>query len=380
MKKRLIAAGLMITLLCSSVLAGCADSQNQNDELRKVEQVGQIPEAFRQIVADNLFDGVTAFDERLLKAETITADRENRVATHRVWMMDLYGKTLATYSCDSDDAYHVDTLTATQDGGFLFVLGFSDYAYDPDTWASDEGFASWVIKCDKDGKCQFDTAFSGLEGMALRYCFEMNGNFYFFGTAQTPETKTRGVGSATDIYMAVVGENGMVLKSQYIAGSDFDRLDAVQMVEDHFVLAIEAQSDDGDFAGSGSNGYPVEWVFTVDEDLEIIEQKKESGEAFSERRLGEKDTAVVYANDALLEGFDAGTPEAFIDYDDFYLIISRNCTGIYDNTPLVISSVWYYTETVYSAYDDHGELLFRASVDSTPDYDAIIAELTADAV
>ncbi len=52
---------------------------------------------------------------------------------------------------------------------------------------------------------------------------------------------------------------------------------------------------------------------------------------------------------------------------DLYLMVSENRTGIYD-TPLAISSIWYYTETVYSAYDHNGKLLFRTSVDSTPDY------------
>jgi len=66
---------------------------------------------------------------------------------------------------------------------------------------------------------------------------------------------------------------------------------------------------------------------------------------------------------------DAGTPTAFIDYGDFFLIVSENNTGVYENTPPAVSSIWYYTETVYSGYDDSGKLLFRASVDSSPDYD-----------
>jgi hypothetical protein len=36
----------------------------------------------------------------------------------------------------------------------------------------------------------------------------------------------------------------------------------------------------------------------------------------------------------------------------------------------MISSIWYYRETVYSAYDADGKIIFRAAVDSSPDYDA----------
>ena len=260
-------------------------------------------------------------------------------------------------------------MTATNDGGFLFVLGFSDYAYDQNTWASDNGFASRVIKCDKDGNLQFDTPFDGVERSALQYCFEKNGKFYFFGYIQNPATKVRGVCSSTDIYMAVLDTNGKLVMSQCIAGSDYDYLDAAEISGDYFILSISSQSGDGDFAGSNSDGYPADWVFKVNDQLETIEKKKGSGRDYFDYRLGEKDGEPVYKSDPLLNGFEAGYPQAFIDYDDFYLIVSENNTGVYEDTPPAISSIWYYTETVYSAYDYNGELLFRASVDSSRDFD-----------
>ena len=87
--------------------------------------------------------------------------------------------------------------------------------------------------------------------------------------------------------------------------------------------------------------------------------------------LGEVDGVPIYSNSNLFNGFDAGTPTAVIDYGDFYLIVSENDTGVYENTPSYISSVWYYTETVYSAYNKNGDLLFRASTDSSPDYNEL---------
>ena len=79
----------------------------------------------------------------------------------------------------------------------------------------------------------------------------------------------------------------------------------------------------------------------------------------------------MYKSSEYLKDFDAGTPHAFIDYGDYYLIVSENVTGEYENTPPMLSSIWHYTETVYSAYDYNGELLFRTAVDSSPDYDAM---------
>ncbi len=371
MKKLRLAAWMIAVLMCVSVFAGCAENNPDNgDKLKTIEPVGEVPESFGQIVENDIFNGISAFEDRLLKSETVAKDKNNRTVTHRILMMDLYGQTTASYTLDSDDAYRIRTLTATEDGGFLFVLGFTDYAYSQNEWASNQGYASHVIKCDKDGNLQFKTVFDGVEGSALNDCFEKNGSFYFFGTIQTAETQKTGIHSPTDIYMTVIDGTGAVLKTKCITGSDYDSLDTAEISNDSFVLSISAQSDDGDFTGSGSNGYPLDWVFTVDENLEIIGKEKKSGRDFSDNRIGEKDGNPIYQSDSLLENFNAGTPQAFIDYRDFYLIVSTNKTGIYENTPPEISSIWYYTETVYSAYDNNGELIFRATVDSTPDYDS----------
>lgn len=357
-------------------LMGCVQKQPNipQKQYKSVEEVGEVPEAFQTIIENNLFEGVTAFQDVLLHAEVIAADEENKTVTHRVSMMDTYGKELAAYTCSTDSAYHVDTLTATDDGGFLFVLGFSDYARG-DGWASDDGFASRVIKCDKNGAVQFDIPFDKIEDEALEFCFERNGKFYLFGTVQTPETKTQGVHSRTDIYMAIMDENGVLLKNQCIAGSDYDRLNMAECTDAGFVLSIRAQSDDGDFAGSNSDGHAVDWVITVDDDLEITEKKKETGRSFFDRSLGEKNGLPVYGSDDIFHGLDAGSLSAVIDYGDFYLIISENPTGEYEHTPPYISTIWCYTETVYSAYDNEGKLLFRAAVDSSPDFDAWVENL-----
>lgn len=339
----------------------------------RVAQVGEIPEDFKRIIADNLFNDVVAFEDRLLKSSIVKTTQKGRPITYDIQMMDLYGNTLATYTCNSsNDACRLGTLTATSDGGFLFVLGFIDYAYDQDTWASDNGFASRIIKCDENGNVQFDISLDGVEGSALECCIEKNEAFYFFGTMETPKTKQRGIYSRTDIYMLVIDQSGDIVNCQSIAGSDFDSLYIAEKSGEHFVLSIGSQSDDGDFTGSQSNGYLEDWVFVVNDDLEIISREIKAGRDIFDGHLGEKDGAPIYCSDPLLSGFDAGSLIAFMDYGDFYLLVSTNRTGIYENTPPYISRIWYYTETVYSAYDYSGNLLFRAAVDSTPDYDARI--------
>ena len=391
-KHHMIAFCLMVTFFFS-LLSGCANSPSSlfekttatestspitaesipattENEPKPVKQVGSVPASLRTVVEKNLFRNAVAFEDCLLKTEILEATKETRSMRHLVQMLDITGNRLAGYAFEAEDTYRVTTLTATADGGFLFVLGFTDRAYSQDSWASDNGFSSHVIKCDKDGNLLFDTAFDQIEGSALRFCFEKNGQFYLFGTQQTPETKKRGVHSRTDIYMAILDQNGILLNTQYIAGSDFDSLDNAEITDDGFLLSISAQSQDGDFVGSTSI-YPIDWTFTVDDTLRITDRKKESGRSYFDYALGEKNGRPVYAADIFPDGFDAGTPTAYIDYGDFYLIVSDNTTGVYEHSPPQLNSLWYYWETVYSGYDKEGNLIFRASVDASPDYDTM---------
>lgn len=377
MKEKL--AVLCSILMVILILGGCTDEKMTADtglaadreNYPTLQPVGQLPDEFEKVVENNEFKNIVAFDGRLLKTELSDVNEKDRTATQNVIMMDVYGNMLSSYSISSDDAYSVRTLIATEDGGFLFVLGFEDYAYGQSTWASDNGFASRIIKCDKRGKLQFDTALDGVEGDALRVCLEKDENYYFFGTMQTPETKTRGVYSCTDVYMSVLDKNGNFLKSQCIAGSDFDSLEEAEIGDNGFILSISSQSDDGDFSGSDSDGYPTDWIFYVNNDLEITKKQRQSGRDFFDIRIGEKEGSPVYMSDDLFKDFDAGMVTAFIDYGSFYMIVSERNTGEYENTPPMINSIWYYTETVYSGYDENANLIFRTMVDSSPDYDAM---------
>ncbi len=362
----------ILVVFIGLILSGCSKNVQPTSqiEFKSVEQVGTIPTNLKNAIKNNAFKDVTAFENCVLKSEILTENKKDKTYTQQVTMMDIYGKELAKYVCNSYDCYRITTLIATDDGGFLFVLGFEDYAYDENTWASDNGFASRVIKCDRYGNLQFDTPFDHITGSALKYCFEKNEKFYLFGEVESPETKARGVHSPTDIYMVALDNTGQILKTKNIAGSDYDSINTVEMSDNDFVLSLDSQSDDGDFTKSNSNGYPVDWVFYINDELEITQKKRESGRDCFDDKIGEKDGVAVYNSDSFIHNLDIKSPNVFIDYDDFFLIISENPTGIYENTPQTISAIWYYTETVYSAYNYNGELLFRTSVDSSPDFDA----------
>lgn len=373
-----IAAAVLLTVLFGGGILQRTEmgetlprSGAETGEYHAAEPVGEVPLWLQGVMARNLFADVTVCDGCLLRRETLPAEKENQVI-RRVQKLDLHGNELAACEITCDECYDIWAMTALKDGGFLFVLGFSDWATDRDSRASDDGFASRVIRCGADGQILFDTALPGLEGGALVYCFETgegeNAKYCLFGTAETPETKRRGIASPGDIYMLMLDARGAVLKERRFGGTDFDDLRVAERSGDGFLLSVWAQSEDGDFAGSGSNGYPVDWVITVNDEFEVTAMEKRKGRSILNDPIGFRDGAPVYRDEAFPRGFDAGTPVALIDEGDVTLVVSENITGIYEDTPPYISAIWYYTETVYSGYDAEGRLLFRAAVDSTPEH------------
>ncbi len=373
--------GLLCFLLIATLLpglTGCGQSKPHAlwDHLEPVEQVGEVPAELREVVAKNEFDGIVAFEDRLLKAEELAHDEENRTITYRVKMMDLCGKELAAYELVSDDACNAKLLTATEDGGFLFALGFYDYAYsyNPLVRAGDNGYASRIIKCDKNGNLQFDIALDYVEGSGLQDCFEKDGKFYIFGDVKACKERAPGYSSQTDIYMLVLDEKGGIINSKTLEGSDFDALRYAEPYGDGFLLSVSSQSRDGDFGDCGIENPGVEWLMIINDDLEITEKLVGEGRDVTDRRVGERSGEPIYDSDPLFEKFDGGGITSYIDYGDWCLIVSVNLSGVYENMPKWSCYYWFYQETVYSGYNNQGELLFRASADASPDFEEMIRD------
>ena len=375
----LYACGRPATDPSSAAKNTTSPTENQNTQITSrdtIAHVGDIPAALTDIIAQNTFSDIIYSNGSLFKVITVGNTPNRQTASQKIQLLDLYGHELASYDLEFNTDYSVQALTSTSDGGFSFVLGFSDhYDNEKQQWASENGFASIVYKVDKNGTLQFKTSFEGIEGRALEHCLEVDKKLYFFGTIETPETAHLGVSSPSDICMTVLDLDGNVTATNCIGGSDFDSLDNVELYDDGFLLSICAQSDDGDFAGSNSGGYGVNWVVLVNKELAVSEKRIESGRNWNDSVIGEKNDQLIYPSDTLFENFDAGNPHLYIEYGDFYLVVSERSTGVFERTPPTISSIWCYTETVYSGYSNDGELLFRTSVDSSPDYDAILQDL-----
>lgn len=334
-----------------------------------IAQVGTVPAEFEKIISEDKFRNVKAFSDRLLELKKST--EENNANAFTITMMDLYGEVLTEYSGETEnDAYGATTLTATSDGGFIFAQGYNAN-YIPGMDQIKTGYHSRIIKCDAKGNVVFDTKLDSVTIGALDFCIEKDGRYYFFGADKEKEGDND-LGKPKVSCMVFDG-SGKLEKQLLIGGSSHDHLIQAESTENGFLLEINSMSEDGDFEGSGANYHEIGWKVTISDDLVITEKEKLAERTRLRTRVGEKDGKPVYMDDKMFDGFDAGGVMSYIDYGDKYLLVSYHPTGEYEKQPAYISSIWQYSETVYSMYDRSGKLLFRASVDSSPDYDAIVS-------
>ncbi len=361
--------GMLALVLLLSGCTNAADSPQtlgpSNLEFSHIEPVGTVPEEFQTIVEENLFGKAKAFSDRLLK---LNREKDQYV----IQMYNFAGEQLLTYTCTPDDESHtLDLLVATADGGFLFVLGFYDYHQDDGSWSSEQGVYSRVIKCSANGELEWEARLENYTSLMLDYCFEREDAYYFFGAQETPETARPGIGSFTDIHAMKMSKDGQILKTAIYGGSDYDIIWSAYDEGNMFRLACWIQSTDGDFVGA--KDYQHELM--IDTDLRLCASRET--EITLDDCIGLLDGQWLTRRDLFFQDFADGSPTAVIDYGDFYLIVSENATGYYphEKIPLAISSIWLYTETVYGAYDKSGNLLWKATVDSSPDYDARVEDI-----
>lgn len=346
------------------LLCGCASKKpgSIRTDYQAITPVGNVPEAFKTIVENDLFAFASAFEDRLVKYE-------RKEYGYLFSMYDFSGALLGSHAYNTDiGTFHVSSMAATSDGGFIFALGFSDHANSDGTRESQNGVYSRVIKCAPDGSIQWDIPLENYTYAMLCHFFELEDAYYFIGEQETPETKKTGVLSPTDIHIMKLNKDGTVLSASVIGGSDFDCVWQVKKNDGNFTLFCDVQSTDGDFTSDGC------WNVTIDSAFHILSMEKAAYTSFGEY-IGFLNGEPVFSKDTIWNDFADGTPTAILDYGDFYLTVSQNITGLYENQPLMLSHLWCYTETVYAAYDNDGNILWKAAVDSSPDYDSMAANL-----
>ncbi len=368
-------------LLCLLLLlTGCGIQGNTAQPSSGIiPEIGKLPEPLQALVEENLFApsraGAKEFRNRVLfpyADRVIIADFVD--GGTQISLYDNYGKLL-TKHFEPETAYtRFCQALPTSDGGLLFVLGFYNQGLPEGGWASDSGVRSKVVKCGSDGGTEWENIFEDLDCYAFLRAYERNGSYYFFGFYD--ESPLDPYHTTNHVCMLMLDLQGKLLKRSNLGGSDFDNLHRVEALDSGFLLHIFSQSRDGDFFPIEGEDPPIcgrYYAAVISDALDTVSIRLEENTDIlvNSQPIGVLHGKELYRLDAGLSV--PGWPELVLDYGSVYLVVSEHDTKEYEQSPPYLNSRWYYTESVYSLFDQNGRLLYQTRYDSSPDLDAIAA-------
>ncbi len=360
MKKIRIAVFISLCPVILAFLSGCVITMpiGSRERYKKVEPVGEVPAELSRVVEKNLFKDADAVDGKVFMLDVISADEKNGRYEKRLIMTDAYGAELLRYDFVSSAAMYNDYYKPSSDGGVILT--------DTDEGQNGGEPKLTVTKLDSKGNKVYETEIASPGKTVVEVALEKDGRLYLFCTELKDLRKsTWDVYADSDIFTAMLDENGAVVKTRRYSGSDRDDLYYAEATDNGFRLYVASSSYDGDFEREESP-FIEESDYIIETDLELNKTgmvKTKTPEDYPlSGVIGEEDGGPVRCYDSMFDDFDAGTPTLYIDYGDFYMVVSYNITWVNSFAPVFSLANNEHSETVYSGYDNNGGLIFRASV------------------
>ena len=370
--KKKLSAGLAVVLVLAVGAIGVflmthkdPPEKNGPEDLRRVDAVGEVPDALREVVKKNLFYRAKSDRGRLFVTTTQTA-ADGTLPKFRLTVMDKNGRCLGTWE---QFGHTPRFLSATGDGGFLSVTGLTL----PMISSAEPTPAVHLVKNDEDVNLLWMKRLDGVTDSDSVFAYEKDGQYWAFAAVAPEETEEAQDAPRSDLGVWVFAPDGTRVAQRTIGGSGDDRPVFVRPADGGFEATALTESEDGDFSGFRTGGGLTPAALLIDKDLNVkLLGKSELTSPLS--RLGDLDGETLYSLDGVISVFDAGKPSAVVDYGEYFLVVSENRTGKKNGEET--EDAWT-TETVYSGYGKDGELLFRAAVDST-DRDGVYALKVSD--
>jgi hypothetical protein len=328
-------------------------SQHTDDvsDRELIEPIGEVPKEFVDIINQNVFADIQISGGKVIKY----AD-----PPYNIEVYDLSGKLLHRIDIQTDVPefwYYEHKVHSLSDGTYLFVVPYQvTYSSQGKNIINDR-----VVRFDENGKVIFD----------IDLDIKASG-FEFF--AETDDAYILVDGSYQRRYCRFVklDRSGKILKSIQMGGNEYDSLYSVNYADGTLFALMCNQS----------LTYKPHEIVTVrfDSDLNVIGYSDK--EDFPEIKRDAYTFEYMYVREFFESRFPGkvfgeaedtiGLPHlatAVIEYDDFILLVSEHDTKHYYPL-LLMSTPFSFTETVYTAYNHDGEILWRAAVDST-DYESL---------
>ena len=327
-----------------------------------LKPIGEVPQKFKKIVENDLFGGADY-------ANGIVYTVSNDDDYVYVNFYDKYGETLPEVKLERGGEYYhaVHEIHPTLDGNYIMVFDSSRRSVD----------GKWVVRPQKfvrfslDGKVLSETVLGNDFVGELGHFFETDSGYIFVGDCDAEKVGTI---TTNDIALLKLDFDGNVVKYVQEGGNDHDTIYRVEQtkkgVKVYFYLHTRRDSTE-------TGGFRM---YEFDNDLNLISQKDieeedipESGPRFY--ISGEP----YYKYEDFFADFDRNKSSCveIIEYDDFVLFVSAHYTfNEYERVTFrsTIPYYWHCNETVYTAYSYDGEIIWRATVDST-DYEALQTQI-----
>ncbi len=323
---------------------------------------GEVPDEFKHIVEQNLFNKATVYGDRLIKE-----DFNNETDLVTIEMLNYSGETVAVLEFSSLTYGHLDKILMTDSGDFLAVFGGGPVYPDP---MHPYYPPTRIVEFDKNGNILNEATFDDLKTSALEFIFPTPDGYIFVGSMEKESTRTY---------------------SNVIIGS----LDKDLNITNQLILGEENAHNDLSFASFINGKLNVYNRSLIDTGEGVLKRKEEFSklifdsklilieETVSDKRF-DYSTEITRDEDyyAYYEKANLEKASGFklIEYEGFDLVVARfHSAGDFTcnlDSNGAINPLSLYYETVYSAFSKDGELLWRASVDGT-DYE-LLAVIQAD--
>ena len=317
-----------------------------------VEPFGEVPEAFAEIVSQNLF-GELDYSCIGWKLFNINYDDDDTMIINR---LDNMGHPVASCTIDRD-GMKLCRVLGTSDGGFLAALGHIDVR-------DKESILSKLIKYSSSAEIEWVCLLEGVNAPMLQYFFETDEGYCIIGNWEYPETKEPGTFSPAGVGYMVISPAGHWTDTRVLGGSRIDMLLNARETEDGYLLIVQALSKDGDFSPWVETAQGIPYICaTVDKSFHLIDATllaEDEALALTGSSIGIIDGIPVYDGEGILDAYEPGVPILAVDYDDCYLIVSYQYLETEEEDWII--------ETIYSAYDKAGTLLWRATSQRIEDW------------
>lgn len=212
------------------------------------------------------------------------------------------------------NADFLNDIVLMEDGSIL--LGGTTFSKDKDIDVNNGDADIWLIKLDPHQEIEWKNTYGGLRYESLEKIISKDDEFFIFGETESNSGMVKANNGAMDLWVALIGNNGALIKQQCVGSSNNEELHVVTVQDDNFILGGISFAINWDPASSVTQKNL--WISLLDSDLKVVTSKTYGGssaERISGIHMDQNKDLIIVGSSSSYDGDVAGN---FGD-DDFLL-------------------------------------------------------------